>query len=206
MPCGVHTGRHMVFLFDSLCAAAILFSAILSWGMTENTRGHARIHLRFSAAMMASLSAVRLMPDSALALDLALLTPGLAAAASFLALAFSRRASIMVCGLIPAAGLAAGFLAVALDMPALALSYQTIMAMALIAWGLSRSAENPHAAIIAVLGAAALLFGAMAVMNRSLDAALLFFAAFMPLATRASEAAVADRRRLRSWLISGERA
>lgn len=196
----------MALLFDSLCAAAVLFSAILSWSMAGGACGHGRIHLRFSAAMLASLSAARLMPDSALALDVALLTPTLAAAASFLALAFSRRASIMVCGLILAAGLAAGLLAAALDMPALALGYQTVMAMALIAWGLSRSGETPHAAIIAVLGAAALLFGAMAVMNRSLDAAMLFFAAFMPLVARASQAAVADRRRLRGWLISGERA
>ena len=196
----------MTHLFDSLCAVILFFSAILSWGMAEGARAAARLNIRFAAAMLAALSAARLMPNFALALDVALLTPCPAAATSFLALSFPRRASVLISCLFLAAGLAAGLLAAALDMPVLALGYQASIALVLFAWSLSRFGENPHAALLASLAAASLFLGAMAVMNASLSAAMLFFAALMPLVARASQAEIADPRRQARWLISGERA
>lgn len=198
--------RRMVFLFDSLCALALLFSAILSWWMAADSRPNARINLRFAAMILAVFSAARALPSSTLALDAALLMPSLAAAAAVLALSFPRRAPVWFSGLVLSAALATGLLAAFRAMPALALGYQTGAAVALAVWGLSRFGESPYATVLANLGAASLLLGAMAVMNGSLSAAMLFFAAFLLLMIRALQAAVADKCRRDSVFVSGARA
>jgi len=196
----------MVFLFDSLCALALLFSAILSWWMAADSLPNARINLRFAAMMLAAFSAARGLPSSALALDAALLMPSLAAAAAFLALSFPRRVPVWLSCLILSAALAAGLLAALRAMPALAFGYQTSAAVALAVWGLSRFGESPYAAVLVNLGAASLLSGAMAAMNGSLSAAMLFFAAFLLLMIRALQAAVADKRGRDSVFVSRARA
>lgn len=196
----------MAFLFDSLCAASLFLAAILSWGMAAGRQPGTRLDLRFAAAMLATLCVARFLPNSGLALDMALLTPNLAAAAAILALSFPRQPSIWLSGLILVAGLLAGMLAVLQGMPILALGYQVGAALAIFAWAMTRLGEKPSAAIAASLSAMALLLGAMAVMNASLGAAMLFFAAFLLLATRASQAAVAEQRRGARLFISGERA
>ncbi|HEY2836043.1 MAG TPA: hypothetical protein VGI89_05690 [Rhizomicrobium sp.] len=185
---------------------ALLFSAILSWWMAAAGRPNARINLRFAAMMLAVFSAARALPSSALALDAALLMPSLAAAATVLALLLPRRGRVWLSCLILGAALAAGLLAALRAMPALALGYQSGAAVALSVWGLSRFGESPYASVLASLGAASLLFGAMAMMNGSLSAAMLFFAAFLPLMIRALQAAVADGRRRDSVFVSGARA
>jgi len=197
---------HMAFFFDSLCAASLFLAAILSWGMTENTQPGAQLNLRFAALTLAALSAARFLPSSDLALDVALLTPSVAAAAAILALSVPRRPTLWLSCLTLFAGLLAGLLAAFERMPILALGYQVGVAVAIFAWALSRFGERPYAAIPACLGATSLLFGAMAVMNASLGAAMLFFAAFLLLATRASQAAVAGQRRRARLLVGGERA
>ena len=194
----------MAFLFDSLCAAVLFVAAILSWGMAESARLPARINLRFAAMMLAAFSAARTLPDSDLALDAALLLPCMAAAAAVLALTFPRRPPIWLACLILIIGLLDGLLASLQIVPALALSYQAGAALVLFAWGLSHFRENPHTALLANLSAASLLFGAMAVMNASLGAAMLFFASFLLLSTRASQVAIADQRRRGHWFVSGE--
>jgi hypothetical protein len=196
----------MVFLFDSLCAAALFVAAILSWAMAYNMPAAARINLRFAALMLAGFSTARTLPSSTLVFDAALLTSSLATAAAVLALSFPRRAPVWISGLILSAALAAGLLAALRAMPALALGCQASAAVALAVWGLSRFGESPYATVLVNLGAASLLSGAMAVMNGSLSAAMLFFAAFLLLMIRALQAAVADRRRHDSVLVSGARA
>jgi hypothetical protein len=194
----------MAFLFDSLCAASLFVATILSWGMADSARPAARTKLRFAAMMLAAFSAARTLPNSDLAFDVALLTPSLAAAAAILALSFPRRAAVWLSCLILLAGLLAGLLAALQKMPVVALGYQVGAALTFFAWAMSRFGEKPHAAILASLSATSLLFGAMAVMNASLGAAMLFFAAFLLLATRASQAAVADQRQRGRLVISGE--
>jgi len=196
----------MVFLFDSLCALALLVSTLLSWWMAAGAGAKARINLRFAAMMLAAFSAARILPSSSLAFDAALLLPSLAAAAIVLALTFPRLPPIWLSSTILVVGLADGLLASLQGAPALALSYQAGAALVLFAWGTSHFAENPRMALLSNLCAAALLSGAMAVMNVSLSAAMLFFAAFLLLAARASQAAVAEKRRQGSWLVGGEHA
>ena len=197
----------MVFLFDSLCAAVLLMSAILSGWVAGGAYPGARVNLRFAAMMMALCSAAPLMPSTGLALDVALVTPCLAASTAVLALSFPRRAALWLSCLLLVAGLVAGLLAALKQMPSLALGFQAGAALVLAAWCASRLEENPHAAILAGLGAASLFFGAMAVMNGTLDAAMMFFAVFLLLAARASKAAVVYRhRRQRQLLISGSQA
>jgi len=196
----------MVFLFDSLCAAALFFAAILSWGMARSAPAVARINFKFAALMFAGFSMVRALPNSTLAFDAALLTSSLATASAVLALSFPRRGPVWLFSLILSAALAAGLLAALRAMPALALGYQTGAAAVLSVWGLSRFGESPYASVLANLGAASLLFGAMAVMNGSLSAAMLFFAAFLLLAIRALQAAVVDKHRRDSVFVSGMRA
>lgn len=196
----------MVFLFDSLCAATLFVAAILSWSMAENARSNARINLRFAAVMLAAFSAARTLPGPDLALDAALLLPSLAAAAVFLALSFTRQAPIWLSCLILITGLADGLLAALQTVPALALSYQAGVALVLFAWSVSHFGESPRPALLANFSAVSLLFGAMAAMNESLSAAMLFFAAFLLLATRASQAAVVERSRSGRVFVSLEQA
>ena len=97
--------------------------------------------------------------------------------------------------------MSAGLLAALQVVPVLALGYQVGVALVIFAWAMSRvGAEPPHAAILVSLGAVSLLFGAMAVMNGSLGAAMLFFAAFLLLADPrlTSSGRRAKRRRGRS--------
>lgn len=197
---------HMAFLFDLLCAASLFLAAILSFGMADHTQPGARLNLRFAAMTLAALSAARFLPNSHLALDMALLTPSLAAAAATLALFFPRRPSFWLSCVILIAGLAGGLLAAVQRMPVLALGYQVGAALALFTWAMPRFGEKCNAAVPASLSACSLLLGAMAVMNASLGAAMLFFAAFLLLATRASQAAVADQRSRAPLFVSGERA
>jgi hypothetical protein len=195
----------MAFLFDSLCAASLFVATILSWGMAANMQSGARVNLRFAAMMLAAFSAAPTLPNSDLAFDVALLTPSFAAAATILALSFPRRPPVWLSCLVLIAGLSAGLLAALQVMPVLALGYQVGAALAFFAWAMSRFGEKPHAAIMVSLSAMSLLFGAMAVMNASLGAAMLFFAAFLLLATRASQAAVVDQRQRGRLIVGGER-
>ena len=194
----------MAFLFDSLCTAVLFVAAILSWDMAQGARPGARTNLRFAAAMLTAFCVAQMMPSSGLAFDVAFLTPSLAAAAAMLALLFPRRASVWFSCLILIAGLATGLLAAFQAAPVLALGYQAGMALAIFVWGLSRLGASPHRTILANLGATSLLFGAMAVMNGSLGAAMLFFATFLLLVTRASQTAIADQGGRGQLLISSE--
>ena len=90
--------------------------------------------------------------------------------------------------------------------PVLAPAYQVGAALAMFGWALSRFRDGPYPAMLASLAATSLLFGAMTVMDRSLGQAMLFFAAFILLATRASQAAVAKARAPGRLLIGGKRA
>ena len=195
----------MVFLFDSLCAIILFVSGILSWWMAADTAPGARINLRFAAIVLTMLSAARVVPAGGLGLDVALLAPSLAAAAVALALCAPRRTAVWFSTLLLIAALAAGFMAALAAMPALALGYQSGAALVILVWSFSRLAAAPRAAISAALASLALLFGAMTVMDGALSAAMLLFAVFLLLATRASQHAIAEIRRPGHWLVSGER-
>jgi hypothetical protein len=195
----------MVFLFDSLCAIILFASAILSWWMAADTAPEARINLRFAAFVLTMLSAARLVPAAALELDLALLAPSLAAAAVALALCAPRRCTVWFSSLALIAAMASGFMAALAAMPALALGYQVGAALVILAWSFSRLSDVPRAAFSAALASLALLLGAMTVMDGALSAAMLLFAVFLLLATRASQHAVADIRHPGNWRVSSER-
>ena len=196
----------MALLFDSLCAAALFIAAILAWEAAEKMPAAARLNLRFAALMLTGFSAARTFPNATLALDAALLTSSLATAASVLVLSFPRRAPFWISSLILLAAFAAGLLAALRTLPALALGYQAGAAAMLFAWSLPRLGENAYAAFLTILAAASLLFAAMTVMNGSLGAAMLFYATFLLLVTRASQTTVANRRRRGCLLVSGEHA
>ena len=83
--------------------------------------------------------------------------------------------------------------------------YWLILALAMFGWALSRFQDDPHPAMLGSFAATSLLFGAMTIMDRSLGQAMLFFAAFILLATRASQTAIAKPRAHGRALISGER-
>ena len=195
----------MAVLFDSLCAIILFSSGILSWWMAEETAPAARINLRFAGAVLMPLSAARLIPDADLGLDVALLTPCLAAAGVALALCVSRRPAIWFSCLVLIAALTAGLSAALMPMPALAPGYQAGTALAILVWSISRMDDAPRAAFPASLASLALLSGAMSVMDGALGAAMLLFAVFLLLATRASQNTVAQTRRPGRWLVSGER-
>ena len=186
--------RRMVFLFDSLCALILLVAAVLSWWMAEDTFPCARVNLRFAAGLLAAFAAARLAPEAGLAFGAALLVPSLAAAAAVLAICFPRRAHTWLSSFVLVVGLVAGLAAAFTGRPALALGYQAGAALAIFAWSFSRVGEMPRAAFPASLAGASLLLGAMSLMAGALSEASLFFAAFLPLVTRASQITVAELR------------
>jgi hypothetical protein len=199
----------MAFSFDSpsfnaMSALVLLAVSIWSWRATRGLRAGSRVHLRFAAVLLAALAVSLIMPAPGLAFNVMLLTAGAACVA--LALAFRQGAPPWLSATALAAAFALGLIASLAAMPALALAAMAGAAVTILSACLSRLKNNTGAGFAALMGAASLTLGGMAMMDGGLAQAALFFAAALGLVARALQKPVEDADAPVKLFIGGKRA
>jgi hypothetical protein len=197
----------MAFSFDSLTALLLLILGIWSWRVAGGLRARLRVYLRFAAVLLAALAASLLMPVPGLAYTILLLISGAAGVALALAFCFPQSA--------PPAWFSATALVSAFAMGLFAsLSASPLAACAVVAGAAiyifsgcyPRAKNDLRGGATALLGAASLGLGGLAMMDGGLIPACLFYAAALGLVTRALQKPVEAPNARIELLIGGKRA
>jgi hypothetical protein len=201
----------MAFSFDSLSfdllgALVLLAVSIWSWRMARGLRAQARIPLRFAAVLLAAFAASLAVPAPGLAFNVMLLTAGVAGVALALAFCFRQGAPQWLSTTALAVAFATGLIASLAAMPLLAFAGVAAAGAYILSACPSRARDNLRAGLGAMLGAAALLLGSLAMLDGGLAQAALFFAAALGLVTRALQKPVEDPDARIELLVSGKRA
>ena len=196
----------MAFSFDSpsfaLLTPPLLFAACVSgWTLMKGARASCRINIRFAAMLLAALAVARalalFLPDfaalgPAVAMIAASLGTTLLALGLFAVLAhpLPPLAASLALGLALAAGLAAALSGA----PAYALGCQILGVSLTMAAALGSFAVNPRRALLSLLAALSLLGGGLCLMAQTVNFALVFFAAGLIGAARASQTRIETER------------
>jgi hypothetical protein len=196
----------MAFSFDSAFALLLLAATPMAWTMAGRARLSARLYLRFATVLMAALAAALVTRAPGLGPAVAMIAMSLAAAALALAACFPRRPPLWLSSIALCLALMAGLAGALTPWSVIALAYQAAACGAILAMVFSRSRDDPRAAILSGTGALSLFLGAMSLMDESLGAAALFFAAALMLLARASQRPIAHQRGQGRRVISGQRA
>jgi hypothetical protein len=194
----------MALFFDSLFAGFLFAATLITWRMMRNGHPGACANMRFAAMLMAALAVSLLLPVPGLALAVALLVSSLNSALYVLAVCFPRKAPDWLCALMLLLAAMMGLAASLVPAPVVAAAGQAMAAVVILAVAFSRLAENPRAALLAGAGAAAMFFGAMALMNDTARGSILFLAASLLLFARGSQPAVAKWPARWHFAIGGE--
>jgi len=188
----------MAFAFDSLSALLLFCAAVAAWWLSAASRASTRFPIRFAAILFAALAVACALGGfgfPALAPVVALLALSLGGTALALGL-FAALGSGPVPPMAAALGLMlalfAGLAAALAAVPAYALG-AAMLALSLLS-------------AMLVLGAAcSVIAGGLALMGGALSIALLFFAAGLIAAGRASQPGVEARRQREDWPAIGAR-
>ena len=179
--------------------------------MARGMRAQARIPLRFAAVLLAAFAASLAVPAPGLAFNVLLLTACVAAVA--LALAFCFRPTSAMKGAPQwlsttglAVALATGLIASLAAMPLLAFAGVAAAGAYILSACPSLARDNLRAGLGAMLGAAALLLGSLAMLDGGLAQAALFFAAALGLVTRALQKPVENPDARIELLVGAKRA
>jgi hypothetical protein len=203
----------MAFVFDSLAVLLLFAVCVGAWLLAARARVACRVNIRFAAMLFAALAAARalgiLRPEfSALAPAVAMIAASLGTTALALALfAFLARplpplAASLALGLALGAGLAAALSGA----PAYALVCQIVSVSLTMAAGLGAFAGGLFRPALALLAAVSLLCGGFVLMDGAINLALLFFAAGLIGAARASQPGIetpCERHRLAGVKATG---
>jgi hypothetical protein len=204
----------MAFAFDSLSVLLLFAASIAAWRLSAASRASARIQIRFAAILFCALAAACLLDWfgfaagdlGALAPVVALLSLSLGGTALALGL-FAALGSGPVPPMAAALGLMlalfAGLAAALAAIPAYAL-FAALLALSLpAAMSLSGFYLAPRRALLILGTALSVIAGGFALMGGALGVSLLFFAAGLIAAGRASQAGVETRRQRQAWPAIG---
>jgi len=200
----------MVFAFDSLPALLLFAAAIAAWWLSAASRASARIQIRFAAILFSALAAACLLGWfglAALAPVVALIALSLGGTALALGLfaALARPVPPMAAALGLMLALFAGLAAALAAIPAYALGAAMLALSLLSAMSLSSFFLAPLRAALVLGAACSVIAGGLALMGGALSASLLFFAAGLIAAGRASQPGVEARRQREDWPAIGAR-
>jgi len=200
----------MVFAFDSLPALLLFAAAIAAWWLSAASRASARIQIRFAAILFSALAAACLLGWfglAALAPVVALIALSLGGTALALGLfaALARPVPPMAAALGLMLALFAGLAAALAAIPAYALGAAMLALSLLSAMSLSSFFLAPLRAALVLGAACSVIAGGLALMGGALSASLLFFAAGLIAAGRASQPGVEARRQREDWPALGAR-
>jgi 3-deoxy-D-manno-octulosonic-acid transferase len=184
----------MAFVFDSLAALLLFAAAVIAWRLAGASRISSRINIRFAGLLLAALAAARalgmVLPQF---LSLAPAVAPIAASLGTVALALGLLAVLarpvppLAASLALALALGAGLAAALSGEPIYALGCQILGVCLTFAVALSRFAAGAGRASLALLAAAALFCGGLALMDGAINVAELFFAAGLIGAARVSQ-------------------
>ena len=174
--------------------------------MARRLRAQARIPLRFAAVLLAAFAASLTVPAPGLAFNVMLLTAGVAGIALALASCFRQGAPQWLSATALAVAFATGLTASLAAMPLLAFAPVAAAGAYILSVCPSRVRDNLRGGLAALLGAAALFLGSLAMMDGGLAQAALFFAAALGLVTRALQKPVEDPDARIELLVGGKRA
>jgi hypothetical protein len=197
-------------VFDSLSVLLLFAASIAAWWLSATSRASARIQIRFSAILFCALAAACVLGWfglAALAPVVALLALSLGGVALALGLfaALTRPVPPMAAALGLMLALFAGLAAALAAVPAYAL-FAALLALSLpAAISLSVLVLAPGRSLLVLGAVLSLLAGGFALMGGALFVSLLFFAAGLIAAGRASQAGVETRRQLKAWPVIGAR-
>jgi len=200
----------MAFAFDSLSVLLLFAASIAAWWLSAAARASARIQIRFSAILFAALAAACALGwfgSAALAPVVALLALSLGGTALALGLfaVLARPVPPMAAALGLMLALFAGLAAALAAVPAYAL-FAALLALSLpAAMSLSGFLLAPGRAVLVMGAALSLIAGGFALMGGALGVSLLFFAAGLIAAGRASQAGIEIRRQRQAWPVIGLR-
>jgi hypothetical protein len=192
--------------FDLLSALVLLAVSIWSWRMARGLRAQARIPLRFAAVLLAAFAASLTVPAPGLAFNVMLLTACVAGVALALAFCFRQGAPQWLSATALAVAFATGLVASLAAMPLLAFAPVAAAGAYILSACPSRARDNLRVGLGAMLGAAALLLGSLAMLDGGLAQVALFFAAALGLVTRALQKPVEDSDARIELLVGGKRA
>ena len=174
--------------------------------MAQRLRAQARIPLRFAAVLLAAFAASLTVPAPGLAFNVMLLTACVAGVALALAFCFRQGAPQWLSATALAVAFATGLTASLAAVPLLAFAPVAAAGAYILSTCPSRMRDNLRVGLAAMLGAAALLLGSLAMMDGGLAQAALFFAAALGLVTRALQKPVEDPDARIELLVGGKRA
>ncbi len=198
----------MAFAFDSLSVLLLFAATIAAWRLSAASRASARIQIRFAAILFCALAAACVLDwfgFAALAPVVALLSLSLGGTALALGLfaALARPVPPMAAALGLMLALFAGLAAALAAIPAYAL-FAALLALSLpAAMSLSGFYLAPRRALLILGTALSVIAGGFALMGGALGVSLLFFAAGLIAAGRASQAGVETRRQRQAWPVIG---
>jgi hypothetical protein len=192
--------------FDLLSALVLLAVSIWSWRMARELRAQSRIPLRFAAVLLAAFAASLTVPAPGLAFNVILLTAGVAGVALALAFCFRHGAPQWLSATALAVAFVTGLIASLAAMPLLAFAGVATAGAYILSACPSRARDNLRVGLGAMLGAAALLLGSLAMLDGGLAQVALFFAAALGLVTRALQKPVEDSDARIELLVGGKRA
>lgn len=200
----------MAFAFDSLAVLLLFCTSIAAWWLSAASRAPARIPIRFAAILFAALAAARALGWFglyALAPVVALIAISLGGTALALGLfaALARPVPPMAAALGLMLALFAGLAAALAAIPAYALGAAMLAVSLPSAMSLSGFFLAPRRAVLILSAALSVIAGGFALMGGALGVSLLFFAAGLIAAGRASQPGVEARRKRESWPVIGAR-
>ena len=201
----------MAFAFDSLSALLLFCAAVAAWWLSAASRASTRFPIRFAAILFAALAVACALGGFGF--------PALAPVVALLAL--SLGGTVLALGLFAALGsgpvppmaaalglmlaLFAGLAAALAAVPAYALGAAMLALSLLSAMSLSGFFLKPLRASLVLGAACSVIAGGLALMGGALSIALLFFAAGLIAAGRASQPGVEARRQREDWPAIGAR-
>jgi hypothetical protein len=185
-------------VFDSLSALLLFCAAVAAWRLSAASRAFARIPIRFAAILFAALAAACALgwfgfPALAPVVALIALSLGGTALALGLFAALARPVPPMAAALGLMLALFAGLAAALAAVPAYALGAAMLALGLLSAMSLSGFFLTPLRASLILGAASSVIAGGLALMGGALSVSLLFFAAGLIAAGRASQPGVETR-------------
>jgi len=200
----------MAFAFDSLSALLLFCAGITAWRLSAASRASARFPIRFAAILFAALAAACALgwfgfPALAPVVALLALSLGGTALALGLFAALARPVPPMAAALGLMLALFAGLAAALAAVPAYALGAAMLALSLLSAMSLSGFFLKPLRASLVLGASCSVIAGGLALLGGALSISLLFFAAGLIAAGRASQPGVEARRQREDWPAIGAR-
>jgi hypothetical protein len=200
----------MAFAFDSLSALLLFCASIVAWWLSAACRASVRIPIRFAAILFAALAAACALgwfgfPALARVVALIALSLGGTALALGLFAALARPVPPMAAALGLMLALFAGLAAALAAIPAYALGAAMLALSLLAAMSLSGFFLAPLRASLVLGAGCSLIAGGLTLMGGALSISLLFFAAGLIAAGRASQPGVEARRQREEWPVISAR-